>query len=124
MYGQRGRRRKVGRRLATPADVATYYGTTVPQTVQAQVVTLDGEVAGIVGLANEGGGSKAFMDYTEEFEPYWQSITAQRAMLWAMHLVRKNPGRVFAMARHDQGGRMLKRLGFTRVNEEQFLWLG
>ena len=91
-------------------------------TLRAIVVTLDGDPAAILGVSRERGIGKYFADYTVELEPYLKSITVLRAIKASMEFVKNYPGPVYSVAQHRKGARLLKRLGFTHISGDLFLW--
>ena len=119
----RGNHGLVAWRYATVEDVLFVYDGAVKPTLRAIVVTLDGEPAGIIGVSREGGIGKYFSEYRDELKPYLRSITVMRAIKASMKFVTDYPGPVYAMAGHEEGARILTRLGFTQVNGDLFTWL-
>jgi len=91
--------------------------------VRAFVVTLDGKPVGIGGVSREGGINRAWSEYKPELEPYLKSLTVLRAIKATQRLLMEYPSVVFAEAKHDKGAELMKRMGFTEVNEGFFAWL-
>lgn len=110
-------------RYATAADVRAYYdGESVP-TMRAIMVFMDDDLAGIIGIAREDWTCRFFSEFREELKPFLNSITVLRAIKKAMEFVNNYPADVFARAQHDEGCRVLQRLGFKPTeNSRTFVW--
>ena len=91
--------------------------------MRAVVVTQDGEVTGIAGVARERDWGKFFSDYKPQLQPYLKSITVMRAVKDALQIVREYRGPVLAIARDAEGCRILHRLGFTHLHGAWYGWL-
>ena len=77
---------------------------------------LDGEPMGVIGIAREAGATRFFSEYRLELKPYLSTITAWRAITAVMSWVRNQAGPVYAISEHEEGERLMKRLGFERVD--------
>lgn len=121
---------RVAYRPATASDVDLYYGSRPSQTLKAIVMTLDGEPAAIVGLANEGGYLKLFSEYKPEFRPYMRSIATLRAIKAVMRMVENSKLAVVAVTQPNEpdSPRLLQRLGFefhnTTDDGDVYEWRG
>jgi hypothetical protein len=100
---------------ATAADIDRFYGARPNATLRAIVVKLDGEPMGVIGLAREGGATRFFSEHRPEFEPYLGSVTAWRAVVRVMGWIKQSGGPVYSIAQHDEGARLLARLGFSHL---------
>lgn len=94
-----------------------FYGRLPSETMRAVVVTLDGAVVAIMGLALGRYASRLFSEFKPEFEPYLRTMTVLRAIKAGLRLLDEHAGRVYAVAQHDEGARLLTRLGFIEQGE-------
>lgn len=92
--------------------------------MKAIVAEMDGEVAGIVGVAREKDWGKFFSDFKPQLRPYLKSITIMRAIKDALQIVREYRGPVLAIAESPEGCRILHRLGFKHLYGAWYGWLG
>lgn len=100
-------------RLARPSDLVEFYGKLPAQTTRGVVVTIDGRVAGVAGVATEADGTrKLFTEFRDELVPYLSSVTVWRALKAVLQFARTP---TYAVASMD-GERFLGRLGFTPVS--------
>lgn len=90
--------------------------------MRAVVLTLDDEVAGIIGLSREHRHGLFFSDMKPELEPYLKTIPVMRALKAAMKFVTDYPAWVFAIAEHDKGCQILEWLGFVNIDEDIYQW--
>ena len=121
--GSSGSRGDLAWRYATASDVLIVHRGAVKPTLRAIVITLDDSPAAIIGVSRERGIGKYFADYMDELEPYLKSITVLRAIKASMEFVKNYPGPVYSVAQHRKGARLLKRLGFTHISGDLFIWL-
>lgn len=89
--------------------------------MRALVAVMDGEPVGIIGLAREPLAMRFFSEFKPELQPYLRSIKIMRGIKKAMQHVKASPGFVYAVAKHDEGKRILTRLGFVDTGEI-FIW--
>lgn len=90
--------------------------------MRAIVAVMDDEVVGVIGLAREDEYGRYFSDFKPVLHPYLRSITILRAIKRSMEFVRRYRGLVMAEAEHEEGQRILRRLGFEHVDGEFFVW--
>ena len=111
-------------REATAADIAEFYGPRPHPTLKALVTVMNGEVAGVIGLAREGSCAKYFSEFKPQLRPYLKTMTALRTIQRSMDLVRQSKRRVFAIAQADepQSHHILQRLGFVQVDGDVYRW--
>lgn len=125
LHRSRGHRfdadQRIGSRPATAADVDRYYGARPRQTVKAMILTLDGNPAAIVGLANEGSYWKLFSEYKPEFKRYLQSMATLRAIKKVILMIGDCRLPVVAVTQPNEpdSPRLLERLGFVFHNESE-----
>jgi len=115
--------RLIGRE-ATAADIRAFYQDRPCPTLKAWVAVLDGEVAGVIGLAREGHRAKYFSEIKPELRPFLKTLTALRTIKASMKLVRASRRQVFAIAQADEpdSHRVLKRLGFVQFDGDVYQW--
>ena len=92
--------------------------------MRAIVGTVDGEVAGIIGVARFDGFGEYFSQFSEPLQPFLGSMTVWRAVKASMKFVESYRGVLYAIAQHAEGERNLLRLGFVQIDGELFLWPG
>ncbi len=114
--------RQVGWRYASAADIEALYGHTLDRTVRAVALLLDDEVEGIIGVSRDKVGLKFFSDYTDDMEQHLHRFPALRAIKVVMGWVETAAAPVGAVAEHEEGHRLLNRLGFGRVFGDQYRW--
>jgi hypothetical protein len=107
-------------RFATAADLTRFYGELPRQTIRAVVVLLNGEPAGVIGLARDGGCAKFFSEYRPEIEPHLRRFEILRAIKLAMTLVKSSSTEVYAV--REEGTNVLLRLGFEHVEDDIYRW--
>lgn len=90
--------------------------------MRALVITVDGEVGLVAGVAPDAGFSRFFEDHHAWFEPHFQRMATLRAVKASMELVRQARGLVAAVARDERGARLLERLGFEHYSGDEYLW--
>jgi len=100
------------------------YGKPIGTTVRAVTFLLDGEPSGMVGLSRDRNALKFFSDYTDEMEHNLGRMAALRAIRTVMKWVESATVDVWSAAGHDEGHRLLKRLGFTQVKGDYYKWHG
>jgi hypothetical protein len=86
------------------------------------VATIDGEVAGIIGISREGDIGKYFSEFKPELRPHLKSITILRAIKASLQIVRDYHGPVVAVAQDGEGCRILHRLGFDHIHGANYVW--
>jgi hypothetical protein len=111
---------------ATAADITAFYGESQRMTIKALVVTLDGEQAGLIGLASQGRCARFFSEFRPELREHLKSMTCLRTIKAAMEFVKASRLPVYALAQCDENEarKILTRLGFVRDEHspELFLW--
>lgn len=122
--GHRVRAAELTWRYATAADIRVLCGDYRPPTLKAVVILVDGQPEGMIGIAREEWAVRFFSQYTERLDPYLKSIAVWRAIKRAMQWVEDYPTDVYARAQHDEGRRILARLGFEQSPEDKdvFVW--
>lgn len=85
------------------------------------ILTLDGNPAAIVGLANEGSYWKLFSEYKPEFKRYLQSMATLRAIKKVILMIGDCRLPVVAVTQPNEpdSPRLLERLGFVFHNESE-----
>jgi hypothetical protein len=91
-------------------------------TVRAYAITMDGEIAGLIGLMREGGIGKFFTEYKPELQPYLNSITIGRTLKRCMNWCRAYRGPVISIAETVEGCMALNRLGFEHIDSVYYGW--
>jgi hypothetical protein len=89
--------------------------------MRAVVVKIDGEPVGVVGLAREFGITRFFSEYKPDIEPYLSHVTSWRAVATVLGWIKASEVPIYSVAEHDEGARLLGRLGFTHLIED--IWL-
>lgn len=107
-------------RFATESDLRQFYGELPRQTIRAVVVLLDGEPAGVIGLARDGGCAKLFSEYKPEMQHHLRRFQVLRAIRLAMTLVESSISEVYAV--REEGTDVLLRLGFEHVEGDIYKW--
>lgn len=102
--------------------MVAYYGAPSDLSMRADVAILNGEVVGVIGVAREREYGRFFSDISPKLRPHLRSITILRAIKAAMRFVEGYGGPVLAEAEHDEGRRILGRLGFEHVDGEFYIW--
>jgi hypothetical protein len=87
--------------------------------MRAVVLLLDGEPAGIVGIAAEGPYQKLFSDVRPDMEPHLRRMAMMRALKRVQDWVRASPQQVFSESTNRA---LLERLGFEQIEEGIFIW--
>lgn len=100
-------------RFATSADIDRYYGERPGFTLQAIVVLLDDEPAGIAGLSREGDRFRAFSEYKPALEPHLKSMTVLRAVKAVQRMIHEAPLPV--IVQNSENPRLMKRLGLVEI---------
>lgn len=104
----------------TRADIIAFYGT-VRETIKAISVKRDGEMVGIAGIAIGPQQSRFFSEYKDL--SCKELRQGYRAVKMAMQYVKASRRPVVSIAEHDMGHKNLKRLGFTHVDGDVFVWV-
>jgi len=112
----------VGWRWASAEDVREFFGAIPGETLRATVITLDGRVAGIIGIARAYAFTRLFSEYKPELEPYLGTVAVWRAVKAIMRVIESQPQSVYSFSQHEEGSRILERLGFEQVSEGVFVW--
>ena len=107
-------------RFATESDLRRFYGELPRQTLRAVVILLDGEPAGIIGLARDAGCEKLFSEAKPELEPHLRRFEVLRAIKLAMTLVESSKCDVYAV--REEGTDVLLRLGFEHIEDDIYKW--
>lgn len=104
---------------ATASDVDALYAGRPRETVRALVIQVDGEPAGIIGLAQEPDRLRAFSESREALCPHLKCMPVLRAIKAFMKWVEESKVPVYAIS---EGTGLLERLGFVQFNGEEFRW--
>ena len=113
-------RKNLTYRYATAEDLRKFYGEPQRVTTRAVAVLLDGDPVAIIGLAFCAGCAKMFSDTKTAVEPYMRTMTALRAIKFAMTLADECSRDVYAI--RQEGTDILPRLGFEQVDNEVYRW--
>ncbi len=101
-----------------------YFGGPQNDTVKALVGLVDGVPCGMIGIAREAWTARFFADFTDELEPFLNTIVILRGIKRAMKFVRDYPTSVYAVGTTEKGCRALERLGFVATEQENgYKWL-
>lgn len=92
------------------------------ETLRTIVVRRGGRAVGLIGVARNAFFRRFFSEYKPELEPMLKSMTVLRAIKAAMAIVRAQRGTVWAVAEHEEGARVLQRLGFEHETGDLFAW--
>ncbi len=95
-----------------------FYGNAPEVTVKALAGLVDGKLAGMIGIAREEWTARFFADFTDEMEPFLNTIVIMRGIKRAMAFVRDYPTSVYAIGSTERGCRALERLGFVATEQE------
>jgi hypothetical protein len=100
-------------RPATADDIRHFYPG-VSCSFRAMVCEMDGERAGIIGIALARPVASVFTAFSEALRPYLRSLTVLRLLRWLKGLLGACKGPVFAIRERGerQAVTILKRLGF------------
>lgn len=90
--------------------------------MRAFAITMDGELAGIIGVVRDREVGKFFTEYKPELEPYLNSITIGRALHRAMDWCRAYRGPMVSIAESVEGCIALNRLGFEHMEGVYYGW--
>ena len=115
---------RIGWRFATAVDIDAYYGSRPEQTIRALVVTLNDQVAGVVGIARHADHARFFGEFRPELRKHLKSLPAMRAIKRAQAFIEESVLPVFAIAEETEPDaiRFLTRLGFVHHEENIFAW--
>jgi hypothetical protein len=105
---------------ASAADIDEFYGDRPGESMHAIIVRVDGQPAGIIGVAIERARLRAFSEYKPELEPHLKSIAALRAIKAAQKMFAASRLPLFAVC--DGSAALLVRLGFVHVQDDVYLW--
>lgn len=105
-------------RFATESDLRRFYGELPRQTIRAVVILLNGEPAGIIGLARDAGCEKFFSESKPELDLHRFEVL--RAIKLAMSLVESSKCDVYAV--REEGTDILLRLGFEHFEGDIYKW--
>lgn len=89
------------------------------ETLRALVIRVDGEPAGIIGLAQEADRLRAFSEVREALCPHLKRMPVLRAIQAFMKWVRTSKVPVYAVS---EGTGLLERLGFVPFKGEEYRW--
>lgn len=107
--------------VASAADVDALYAGRPRETLRALVIRVDGEPAGIIGLAQEPDRFRAFSEVRDALCPHLTRMPVLRAIKAFMKWVETSRVPVYALS---EGTGLLERLGFVRTQGEEFRWPG
>lgn len=111
-------------RRATAEDVIAYYGEPYRQSMRANAIVLDGEVAGLVGVVRHKEWGVFFSDHKPQLRDHLSSVTVWRAIKDAMAIVESYRGPVMSIADDAESCIQLTRLGFQHLYGAWWGWLG
>jgi hypothetical protein len=104
---------------ACSADVDALYSGRPYETLRAIVIRVNGEPAGIIGLAKEPDRDRAFSEYRPSLAPHLRTIPVLRAIKEFMTWVHASRVPVYAVAENPV---LLQRLGFKKVAHDIYFW--
>lgn len=115
---------RVGWRFATAADIDAYYGERPQQTVRAVAITLNDEVAAIIGIARHFNHARFFSEFRPQLRPHLRTFPVMRALKTAQAMIHESRLPVYAIAEETEpdATRILMRLGFILHEENIYLW--
>jgi hypothetical protein len=106
-------------RYATPADIQTFHGGPVSQTMRAVVVEADGEPVVMVGLVNGGGAQYFFSEERADAASHRRRLATLRALKRVMEWVSASAVPVFSVSDNDA---LMGRLGFKKLEQGVYIW--
>ncbi len=92
--------------------------------MRALVLTVDGEPEGIIGISRSKGVLTLFSQFQPALEPYLKKPAVLRAGFKVMNWVKASRQMVISHAQHDEGHRLLTRVGFEQMEKDLYLWPG
>lgn len=104
---------------ATASDIDVLFAGRPRETMRALVIRVDGEPAGIIGLAQEPDRFRAFSESREALCPHLRCMQVLRAIKAFMQWVRDSKVPVYAVS---EGTGLLERLGFVQFKGEEYRW--
>jgi hypothetical protein len=104
---------------ASASEVDALYTGRPRETVRALVLRLDGEPAGIIGLAQEPDRLRAFSETRKALGPHLRRMPVLRAIKAFMVWVHQSKVPVYAVS---EGTGLLERLGFVQFKGEEYRW--
>jgi hypothetical protein len=115
---------RVGWRFATAADIDAYYGVRPRQTIRALVVTLNGEAAGVIGLARHADHVRFFGEFRGELRKHLRRVQVLRAIKHVQSWIRESVMPVYVIAEETEPDavRFLTRFGFVPHEENILKW--
>ena len=104
-------------RPATSDDIGNMHG--VPVSYRAWAVDLDGELAGVIGLALTRPRACLFCWFDEKLRPFLETVAVMRLVKKTETLIRKRGLPVYAIRQADEpkAAAILTRLGFMPDDE-------
>lgn len=99
-----------------------FYGKTMPQSVRAWVVELDGRVLGIGGISYDGWQIIVFSQYDPELDKY--PVTKVRGVKKILEIMGDLPAIAVPAKEHPNAPGLLERLGFSKRGDGTYQWLG
>lgn len=115
---------RVAYRYATAADIEQFYGHPQPMTLRAVVVTLNDELAGVIGVSRHESYAQLFSEFRPGFRPHLKSLRTMRALKRVMSIVEESKLPVYAIAEEGEPDsvRLLSRLGFIAFQDNVYQW--
>jgi len=92
--------------------------------MRALVLTVDGEPEGIIGISRSKGILTCFSEIRPALEPYLKKPAVLKAGLKVIGWVKESRQMVISHAQHDEGHRLLTRVGFEQMEKDLYLWPG
>ncbi|MGE4077403.1 MAG: hypothetical protein AB7F22_17745 [Reyranella sp.] len=103
-----------------PADreaLLAFYGDLPAETTRSFVVWLDGQPAGVIGVAISRGYATLFSDISPALEPHLRSMPVMRAVRAAITMAKRTGLTLMAFAEQCGGEAILQREGFEADSE-------
>jgi hypothetical protein len=92
--------------------------------MRANVVLMDGEVVGVIGVARHPEWGTYFSEFKPQLQEHLNSITVWRAIKDSMTYVKQYKGPVLSIADDAESCVVMHRLGFTHLHGAWHGWLG
>lgn len=92
--------------------------------MRAIVLTVDGELAALIGIARHSEYAQLFSEYRDNWVPHMKSMTTLRALKQAVTMIKESRLPVYAEADEcePESEHIITRMGFVHVNDRLFRW--
>lgn len=110
-------------KYASADDLIAFYGRQPCWPMNAAVATLFGEVVGVIGVARRQDHGLFFSEWKPELDPYLSRMPVLRAIKAMMKIVETYPVPVYSATEIEKGHKILRRLGFTEIEEGLYQWI-